>query len=204
MLGVAGRGSAPALGEIYRSSSDRAVKSAVLDAFLVAGAKDEVFAIAKGERDPAMRREAVAKLGPMGARQQLRDFYAAEPSAELKQVALGAMGVAGDAEGLAQVASTERDPELRRAAIRSMGITGGRGAGETLKQIYLGSTDDATREAALEALFVQGNAKVLVELFRAERNAERRRDIVQKLTLMSSPEATALLLELLDGEGGAS
>jgi HEAT repeat protein len=202
MLGVAGRGSATALGEIYRGSSDPGVKSAVLDAFLVAGAHDEVFAIAKGERDPAMRREAVAKLGPMGARQQLRDFYAAEPSAELKEIALGAMGVAGDAEGLAQVARSERDPELRRAAIRSMGITGGGRAGEALRQIYLGSSDDATREAAVHALFVQGNAKVLVELFRAERDAGRRRDIVQKLTLMSSPEATELLMQLLDTEGG--
>jgi HEAT repeat protein len=202
MLGIAGRGSAGALSEIYRESTDREVKSAVLDAFLVSGAQAEVLAIAKGERDPALRREAVAKLGPMGARQQLRDFYAAEPSADLRRVALEAMGVAGDAEGLAQVARSERDPALRRTAIHSMGITGGGQAGAVLKQIYLESADDATREAVVQALFVQSTANVLVELFRAERDPRRRRDIVQKLTLMSSPEATDLLMELLDGGGG--
>ena len=201
MLGISGRGSADALSQIYRESSDRGVKSAVLDAFLVAGADEAVLALAKGEPDPALRREAVQKLGPMGARDELRAFYAAEPSAELREVALQAMGVAGDAEGLAQVARTERDPELRRTAIHAMGITGGQRAGATLKQIYLDSTDEETREAALQALFVQGNAKVLVELFRAESDPRRRREIVQKLTLMSSDESTALLLELLD-EGG--
>ena len=199
MLGISGRGSAAALGQIYRESTDREIKSAVLGAFLVSGAKDEVLAIAKGERDPAMRREAVAKLGPMGAREQLRAFYAAETDPELRRTALGAMGVAGDAEGLAQVARSERDPALRRIAIRSMGITGGKGGGAVLKQIYLEAADEETRDAALDALFVQGNAKTLVELFRSERDAQRRRSIVQKLTLISSPEATELLMELLDG-----
>ena len=203
MLGIAGRGSAGALSEIYRESTDREVKSAVLDAFLVSGAQAEVLALAKGERDPELRREAVAKLGPMGARQQLRDFYASEPSADLRRVALQAMGVAGDAEGLAQVARSERDPDLRRTAIHSMGITGGGQAGAVLEQIYLESADDATREAVVQALFVQGNAKALVKLFRAERDPRRRRGIVQKLTLMSSPEATDMLMELLDAGGGA-
>lgn len=201
MLGISGRGSVAALSQIYRESTDRGVKSKVLDAFLVAGADDEVFAIAKGERDPALRREALAKLGPMGAREQLRAFYAAEADPELRRTALQAMGVAGDAEGLAQVARSERDPALRRAAIRSMGITGGKGGGAVLKQIYLDAADEATRDAALDALFVQGNAQALVELFRSERDAERRRSIVRKLTLMSSPEATDLLMELLDGGG---
>lgn len=199
MLGISGRGSVSALSQIYRESTDREIKSAVLGAFLVSGADDEVFAIAKGEKDPAMRREAVAKLGPMGAREQLRAFYAAEPDPELRRTALGAMGVAGDAEGLAQVARSERDPALRRTAIRSMGITGGKGGAAVLKQIYLEAADEETRDAALDALFVQGNAQTLVELFRSERDAQRRRSIVQKLTLMSSPEATELLMELLDG-----
>ena len=199
MLGISGRGSAAALSQIYRESTDREIKSAVLGAFLVSGADDEVLAIAKGEKDPVMRREAVAKLGPMGAREQLRAFYAAEPDPELRRTALEAMGVAGDAEGLAQVARSERDPSLRRTAIRSMGITGGKGGGTALKQIYLEAADEATRDAALDALFIQSNAKALVELFRSERDPERRRSIVQKLTLMSSPEATELLIELLDG-----
>jgi hypothetical protein len=146
-----------------------------------------------------MRREAVAKLGPMGARQQLRELYASEADPKLRRVALEAMGVAGDSEGLAQVARSERDPALRHAAIRSMGITGGGAASSAaLKQIYQANADGDTRDAVLEALFIQNNAKVLVELFRTETDPRRRRDIVQKLSMMSSPEATELLMKLLD------
>lgn len=197
MLGIAGgQGSVAALGEIYRQAADPDVKSAVLGAYLVAGAQDAVLAVATGEKNVDLREEAIGKLGAMGARRQLRDLYARETSRELKEKALHGLGVAGDSAGLAEIARTERDVELREAAIHSMGIAGG--GGPALKQIYLAHGDRQTREAVIHALFIQNNAKMMIELFRAEQDKELRREIVRKLSLMSSPEATDLLMKMLD------
>ncbi len=77
-----------------------------------------------------------------------------------------------------------------------MGIAGG--GGPALKQIYLAHGDRSTREAVIHALFIQNNAKMMIELFRAEQDKELRREIVRKLSLMSSPEATDLLMKMLD------
>jgi hypothetical protein len=193
-----GRESVAALGEIYRETQNRSVKEAVLSAYLVCNAREAVLAVAQGDKDPSLRGEAVNRLGAMGARKELRDLYAQAAARELRSDVLHAMGVAGDAEGLAQVARSERDPELREDAIHSMGITGGAAAAAALKQIYLDNADANTKEAVIQALFVQGSARVLIELFRAERNPGLRKEIVQKLSLMNNDEATELLLKMLE------
>lgn len=199
MLGVAGgRESVAALGEIYRESQSREVKEAVLSAYLVCNAREAMLAVAQGDKDASMRGEAIGRLGAMGAKKELRDLYAQASSRELRSDVLHAMGVAGDAEGLAQVARSERDPELREDAIHSMGITGGAAAAAALKQIYLDNADAKTKEAVIHALFIQGNARVLIELFRAERDRGLRREIVHKLSLMNNDEATELLLKMLE------
>jgi len=54
------------------------------------------------------------------------------------------------------------------------------------------------REAALQALFVQDNAKALIEIARTEKDPELRKQAVSHLSLMGSKEATAYLLEILN------
>jgi len=199
MLGVAGdEESVKALGEVYRSSQDREIKEAVLHAYLVADAQDELLAAARGERDAELRHEAIHQLGAMDAGPQLRALYAEETSTDLRRAVLEAMGVAGDVEGLAQAARTTRDPELRQAAIHGLGISDADEAGEPLLQIYRASPDQDTRLAVIDALFVQDNAKALIGLFRAEKDPGLKKAIVQKLSIMDDEEASEELLKLLD------
>ena len=47
--------------------------------------------------------------------------------------------------------------------------------------------------AVIEGLFIQDNAKALIELFRAEKDPALKRQIVQKLGLMDSDEAMEFL-----------
>ena len=122
----------------------------------------------------------------MDAGPQLRQLYAQETSADLRHAILDAMGVAGDVEGLAQAARTSQDPELRRAAINALGVAGTEKAGEVLLEIYRGSADQGTRLEVIDALFVQDDAKALIGLFRAEKDARLKRAIVEKLSIMDS------------------
>ena len=71
------------------------------------------------------------------------------------------------------------------------------GTADTLTSIYGSDSSPDVRKAVVNALFLQNNAKALVGLARAEKNAEMKKEIVSKLSIMKSTEATDYLLELL-------
>jgi len=54
------------------------------------------------------------------------------------------------------------------------------------------------RRAALEGLFVQDNARALVDLAKQEKDPRWKREIVQKLSVMNSKDATDYLTSLLE------
>jgi HEAT repeat protein len=64
--------------------------------------------------------------------------------------------------------------------------------------MYRSESDQRVREAALQALFVQGNAKALIEIAKAETDPELKKKAVAHLSHMGSKEATAFLLEILN------
>ncbi len=92
---------------------------------------------------------------------------------------------------------SEKDSALRVAAIRQLGQTRHADATTALASIYASDATPEVRKAVINALFMQQNAKALVDLARAEKNPEMKRDIVSKLSSMKSKEATDYLLELL-------
>jgi hypothetical protein len=71
------------------------------------------------------------------------------------------------------------------------------GSAETLVSIYGSDTSVESRRAVVNALFMQRNAKALVDLARKEKDPQIKKDIVSKLSVMKAPEATDYLLELL-------
>jgi HEAT repeat protein len=96
------------------------------------------------------------------------------------------------------VANSEANVDLRRRAIQMLGMAGGGGrGGETLVNIYNRQTDPDAKRAAVDGLFVSGNAGALVTLARKETDRDLKRRIVEKLALMNSPEAREYMLELL-------
>jgi HEAT repeat protein len=102
--------------------------------------------------------------------------------------------VAGDAEALSGIARDEKQPgPLRRKAIEGLGIGDSQQATAALKSIYTGSADPGMRQAAIQGLFIQNNAKALIELYRAEKDPRMRSEIVKQLSLMDSPEAEEFL-----------
>ena len=71
------------------------------------------------------------------------------------------------------------------------------GGADTLVTFYGPDVSTDVRKAIVNALFIQHNAKALVGLARSEKDPGVKKEIVQRLSLMKSPEATDYMLELL-------
>lgn len=197
-LGISGTRHTDLLKEIYASSNDERVKKAVLQAYMTSGVKEPVLVAAKSEKDPSLRRSAIHQLGAMGAKEELRQMYQTSSSAEDQENVLQALGIAGDTQGIEQIANTATDPNVRKKAIRNLGIFGGQAARPKLVQIYSSTNDAQLKKTAAEALFVNDDAIDLVALARKEGDAQMKRYLVEKLSVMDNKEARDYMLEILN------
>jgi HEAT repeat protein len=186
------------LAEIYTSSADVKVKKSVLRSYMIHGDKDRLLTLAKGEQNPELRIEAVKQLGVMGARNELWDLYRTETSVDVKKKVIQGLFISGSADRLGELARAERDPELRATAIRNLGLLGGDKAAELLLSLYATDASADVKKAVINGLFLQGNSKALVNLARKEKDPSMKKQIVSKLSIMGSPEATEYLMEILN------
>jgi HEAT repeat protein len=193
-----GNESRKALADIYRSAQDASVKRAILQSYMLSGSRELLFSVAKTEKDDELRREAIRQLGLVHAPSELGQLYQSETSRENKEAILQAYFLSGDAAKLIEIAQSDKDPELRGTAIRNLGLIGSSQAGDALQQIYQRDTNRENREQVLNALFIQGNAKAIIAIARAEKDPELKKAAVSKLSLMGSKEATDYLMEILE------
>jgi hypothetical protein len=118
----------------------------------------------------------------------------------VKRAIITSYFTSGNVDRMIDIAKTEKDPELRRIAIRNLGTmnrTSGANASDALVSIYKSDNSSDIRRQIINSLFIQHNAKALVELARAEKDPELKRELVSKLAIMKAPEATDYMLELL-------
>jgi hypothetical protein len=59
----------PTLKAIYDKETDRDVKKEVLNAYFIGGDATDLVAIARSEKDPELRKEAVSKLSLMNSKE---------------------------------------------------------------------------------------------------------------------------------------
>jgi tetratricopeptide (TPR) repeat protein len=198
-MGMNGNGrNRSVLKEIYNSSTDISVKKSIFQAWLMCGCKEDVLAVAHTEKNPELRREAIRYLGMLGGRTELRQLYKEATDSEAKENLLQAMGMAGDAQGLTEAATSEKDPRVRSHAIRALGLFGGNEGSDTLLTLYNSNADLETKKEVVNALFLHGAGKEMVALARKETNPQMKRELIQKMSLMSSPEITEYMMEILN------
>ena len=186
------------LKEIYNSSTDIGVKKSVFAAWLMCGCKDDVAALAKTEKNPELRREAIRYLGMMGGRAELLDFYKNSPDVETREEAVGAMLMCGCAHELAEIVQTEKDPAVLDKAITTLGLVGGDESMAALTKVYNSQADLAIKKKVINALFLHGDGKEMVALARKETNPELKKSLIQKMSMMSSPEISDYMMEILN------
>jgi HEAT repeat protein len=195
-LGIFGGSRAAAtLETVYTNSTDAGVKRAVIRSYMISGNREQLFKLAKGEKDESLKRDAIRNLGLVGGQNELQQLYQTEPSTEVRQEILQGFFLAGQSDKLAQVAATDKDPDLRRAAIRNLGLMGN---SDVLQSLYAKESDRRTKEEVLNACFISGNAKALVAIAKSEKDPELKKRAVEKLSLMNSKEGNEYLMELLN------
>lgn len=197
-LGIAGGDrNRQLLSDIYASTPDVAVKKSVLKSYMIAGDRARVLSLAKGEPNAELRAEAVTQLGIMGALNELSELYGSESTTQVRKKIIQAMFIGGGADKLTDIARNEPVLELKVTAIRNLGLLGGGRSSGQLLSLYRADARPEVRNAVVKALFIQGNAHALVELAREEKNAQVKKEIVEKLSIMNSKEASDFLMEYL-------
>jgi HEAT repeat protein len=109
-----------ALGEVYASTTDPAVKRIVLRGLMISRAKDRLLQIAKTDSDAAMRTEAIRYLGTMQVEADLAALYKTESNKDIKRTIIQSLFSQQAAKQLVDLAKTETDPELRREIVRML------------------------------------------------------------------------------------
>lgn len=200
-LGMTGREETrKLLADIYAGSTDVALKKSLLRSFMIAGDRAHVLTIAKSEQNAELREDAVKQLGLMGARNELSDLYATESSVEVRKKIINAMFLGGNAEKLAEIVRSEKVEELRLAAVKNLGLIGGDRSRQLLESLYDSDPSVEMKMTVIKSLFIQGSASALVKLARKEKDPSLKRDIISKLSIMKSAEASDYLMEFLKDE----
>ena len=167
-------------------------------------AREVILNTAKNNSNPDLQRSAIRYLGMMGGaddRDALNGIYRSATDTGVKRAIIQSYFMGGNVDRMAEIAKTENDADLRKSAIRNLGMMNRGGssaaASDALVSLYKSDSASDIKRAAVNSLFMQRNAKALVDLARGEKDASLKREIVTKLSVMKTPEATDYMLELL-------
>jgi HEAT repeat protein len=188
----------PVLDELYRSSQDRRMREAVVEAYAAAEHTAGLMAVARTEKDPKLRRQAIDMLGGEDAATELRSLLQGETDPEIRRAILRALGDAGDVDSLIAAARGDKDLDTRAEAIVFLGDVESPRAAEALRSLYTGSAERKIRMAVIDAFANQENARALIEIFRTEKDPGLRKEIIHRLTDMDTPEAEAFVNKMFE------
>lgn len=123
------------LWSLYQSEQSREVKDAILQGMFVAGDSGHIVELARGEKDPDLRRRAIQKLGIMGREQTgdlLVSLYRSERDPEARRAVLNGLFVQNNAHALVEIARNEKDRQWKEEAVKKLSIMHDREATEYL------------------------------------------------------------------------
>ena len=158
MIGIGGNEEALAgLAELY-STGDQDLREAVLEAYMIAGDVEAVYAIASNAADAEEFEGAVEMLGIMGAIDKLRVL--SESSGYTEEL-IQALGLAGGDDVNATLMDIYRSAEtddIREAALEGMLISG---YDEGVFELYKESNDINEKRDLLEMLSIMDSDKMM-------------------------------------------
>ena len=191
---------AQVLSEIYTSTTDLAVKRAILQAYAGMRDKDRLLQAAKSEKSPELREFAINNLAGNNGNPELWQLYQAETTTDGKLLLLRYMHSNGNADKLLEVVRNEKDPKVRMDAMRALASQRAGVTGETLVSLYTAEQDPQIKQSILDGLSSQRNAKAMVDIARAEKDTKMKLRIVERLSNIRSKEAQDYLAEILNNK----
>lgn len=186
----------PLLEKVLNGSASPKEKSRALFVLAQSGSRQgrEIIArIARGQSNPDLQRKAVEYLGIFGgaeSRKALADVYASTGDASVKRAILRSYMIGGDREHLFAAAKSEKDESLRGEAIRQLGLVHGTGE---LEQLYQAEGSSQIRREILQAFFLAGDSKRLVDAAQSEKDPDLRRTAIRNLGLIHSDDSAKAL-----------
>jgi HEAT repeat protein len=182
--------------EVYKAGNDD-VKKQVLEAWMIAGRKEEVFQAALNAKSEDEASAAIHMLSVMGAVEELRKL-GDRPDASGKL--MEAYAISGDLQSLRKIAEGNGAPEVRAEAVQKIGIISSGAARTALHEIYARSTEREIKEAALQGLLIAGDDEGVLALYRSATAPEEKRALLRILTMMDSDVALKAIDAALEGK----
>ncbi len=196
-IGIGGNAkSLSALQPLY-AAGDSSVKAQVLEAWLIAGRKADVYQAALNAKSEADASNAIRTLSAMGAVDELRKLGDLQKHGNSL---LEAYAIAGDLASLRKIADGPGDVAVRSEAIRRIGIIDTDAARTALRQIYAANTNAKLREAALQGLLVSNDEKGVLSLYKAAKTADEKRTLLRTLSIMGGDTAIQAIDAALEGK----
>jgi HEAT repeat protein len=196
-IGIGGNDNALAgLLEVYKTGGDE-VKKEVLEAWMIAGRKNEVYQAALSAKSEDEASEAIHMLSAMGAIDELRKL-GERPNASGKLVE--AYAISGDLQSLRKIAEGTGALEVRAEAAQKIGIISSDAARTALREIYARSTEKEIKDAALQGMLIADDEKGVLALYRAAVTPEEKRTLLRTLTMMNGDAALEAIDAALEGK----
>ena len=126
------------LGDLYQAETEVEVKKKILEAMFIGGNAERLIALARQEKEPALRGEAVELLGTMEAEKAgagLVALYGKEQDKEIRKKILDALYAQGNAKALVDIARKEADPGLKKKLVEDLSAMKSKEAAEFFMEL---------------------------------------------------------------------
>src|SRR5271157_835566 len=130
-----GAGNGQLLSEIYASTNDANVKRAILSAYMASHDTEHLLQVAKSEKTPEFRLEAIRYVASAGGGDALVPIYASDQDRQVKETIVQTLFARGNAKALVDLARSEKDPEMKKTIVRFLSTMKGKEATDYLMEI---------------------------------------------------------------------
>jgi HEAT repeat protein len=172
------------------AKKDPSLTHKVLQAFLIAGRKDLVAKVGSEATSDEAFEAAANTLATMGALAELRQLNL---KGRATRHVLRAYALAGDLDTLAKMLD-DPDPKVQLEALNAMVVLSSPRKLTVVRDFYARASTPELKRAAMQVLFVAGDADGLANLYRASKSSADKRELLRLLALTRSDRA----LEFID------
>ena len=181
----------------FRKSKDPEEKEAFINLLIATDVDPEVvYQMALNESNSRYQEQFINTLMVLDAPDYLAKLYRNDLPHNSKSVIINALGVADGTDELERIYKMERNPELKTSVIHAFGISGSDEGGDFLVSAYKDpQANGEVKRTVLNALMVQDNTEALLELFKAERDTQMKKHIIQMLSISGSDEFLEMIID---------
>ena len=188
---------------LYSQVKSLESKEAVLSAMMMSKNLSGLYRVAETEKDVDLLTSAIQMIGVTGGGEStelLTKIWNENKSIEVREAVLESWMISGNSNGIINVIHTAKNPEIIGKSIEMLGIMQNEESAKALKELYAKAPNDEIKSRVLESMFMQGDVKFLIEVFRTEKNSKLKKEAVTFVSMMDSKESQDLMLEVLESQ----